>query len=273
MQQARIPAGCGGDCIVNIVVCVKQTPVTTAEKQLDGALLLDRESVDNAMNTYDEVAVEEALRLQEAHGGAVTVLSMGPEEATDTIRKALAMGADRAVLISDEALRGSDVWVSALVLAAAVRKLQPDVLLLGMRSDDAATGVLAGAIAEHLDLPLLTNANKVEIDGTTVRIHRRLVDGYLVQECALPVVLGVTDAINTARYPSLKGIMGAKKKPLDEWSLEDLELDGSAVGLAGSRTKAVAATVPPPRAKGEIIEDTGDAAARIVQFLAARKVV
>ncbi|HWE61719.1 MAG TPA: electron transfer flavoprotein subunit beta/FixA family protein [Chloroflexota bacterium] len=258
---------------MNIVVCVKQTPVTTAEKQLDEALLLDRESVDNAMNTYDEVAVEEALRLQEAHGGTVVVLTMGPDEATDTIRKALAMGADQAALVSDEALHGSDVWASALVLAAAARKLQPDLLLLGMRSDDAATGVLAGALAQHLDLPLLTNANKVEIDGDTVRIQRRLADGYIVQESTMPLVLGVTDAINTARYPSLKGIMGAKKKPLEQWSLADLDIDPATVGLTGSRTKVLAATMPPPRAKGEVFEDKGDAAERIVQFLAARKVV
>jgi electron transfer flavoprotein beta subunit len=261
---------------VNIVVCVKHTPVTTAEKQLDDSLLLDREAVDNAMNTYDEPAVEEALRLQEAHGGSVTFLSMGPDEAIDTLRKALAMAGDRdarAVLVSDDALRGSDLWGTALVLATAARKLQPDILILGLRSDDGATGVLAPAIAQHLDLPLLTNANKVTVEGTTVRIQRRLSDGYAVQEATVPVVLGVTDAINTPRYPSLKGIMGAKKKPLDEWALEDLGIDAGAVGLAGAKTKVIAAVAPPPRAKGKVVEDTGNAAQTIVQFLAERKVV
>lgn len=261
---------------MNIVVCVKHTPVTTAEKQLDGELLLDRESLDNAMNTYDEPAVEEALRLQEAHGGTVTFLCMGPDEAVDTLRKALAMAGDkdaRAILVSDDALRGSDISATALVLATAARKLQPDLIVLGLRSDDGATGVLAPAIAQHLDLPLLTNANKVDLEGSMVRIHRRLSDGYTIQEAAMPVVLGVTDAINTPRYPSLKGIMGAKKKPFEEWELGDLGLDAEAVGLAGSKTRVVAAVAPPPRAKGQVIEDTGDAADRIVEFLAVRKVV
>jgi electron transfer flavoprotein beta subunit len=261
---------------VNIVICVKHTPVTTAEKRLDDELLLDRESVDNAMNTYDEPAVEEALRLQEAHGGTVTFLCMGPEEAIDTLRKALAMAGDkdaRAVLVTDDALRGSDIWATALVLAAAARKLQPDLVMLGMRSDDGATGVLAPAIAQHLELPLLTNANKVELAAPTVRIHRRLSDGYTVQEATMPAVLGVTDAINTPRYPTLKGIMGAKRKPLDQWDLEDLELDASSVGISGSRTKVVSSVAPPPRAKGEVIEDNGNAAERILEFLAARKVV
>jgi electron transfer flavoprotein beta subunit len=261
---------------VNIVVCVKHTPITTADKQLDQTLLLDRESVDNAMNTYDEPAVEEALRLNELHGGSVTFLCMGPDEAVDTLRKALAMAGDRdarAVLVSDDSLRGSDIWSTALVLAAAARKLEPDVLMLGLRSDDGATGVLAPAIAQHLDLPLLTNANKVTIDGSTVRIHRRLSDGYAVQEAAIPVVLGVTDAINTPRYPSLKGIMGAKKKPLDEWTLDDLELTSDSVGQAGAKTRVLAAVAPPPRAKGKIVVDDGNAAQTIVNFLAERKVV
>jgi electron transfer flavoprotein beta subunit len=261
---------------VNIVVCVKHTPVTTAEKRLDADHLLDRESTDNAMNTYDEPAVEEALRLQEAHGGTVTFLSMGPEEAVDSLRKALAMAGDRdarAVLVTDEALRGSDIPATARVLAAAIRRGSPDLVILGMRSDDAATGVLAGALAQQLDLPLLTNANKVLVSGTTIRTHRRLSDGYIVQESSLPAVLGVTDAINTPRYPSLKGIMGAKKKPLEELSLEDLAIDAAAVGMEGAQTSVVAAKAPPPRAKGEVFEDKGDAADRIVQFLAARKVV
>jgi len=258
---------------VNIVVCVKHTPITTAEKRLDSENLLDRENLDNAMNTYDEPGVEEALRLQEQHGATVTVLTMGPDEAVESVRKALAMGADKAVLVSDDAVRGSDVLATARVLAAAARKLQPDLLILGLRSDDGGAGVLAPAIAEHLGLPLLTNANKVTIEGTTVRIHRRLADGYIVQESTMPLVLGITDAINTPRYPSLKGIMGAKKKPFEEWALDDLGIDAASVGLAGSRTKVVTSEAPPPRAKGEVFEDTGDAAQRIAEFLAARKVV
>ncbi|MGH2388307.1 MAG: electron transfer flavoprotein subunit beta/FixA family protein, partial [Chloroflexota bacterium] len=253
---------------MDVVVCVKHTPVSTAEKRLDDDLLLDRESADNAVNTFDEPAIEEGLRLLEANGGTITFAGMGPDEAADSLRKALAMAGDldaRAVLISDDALRGSDLSGTALVMAAAIRKLTPDLVILGLRSDDAGTGVLAGALAEHLDLPLLTNANQVKVEGTTVRTHRRLSDGYIVQESALPVVLGVTDAINTPRYPSLKGIMGAKKKPFTTWALDDLAIEPETVGLAGARTRVLSAETPPPRAKGEIVEDTGDAADRILR--------
>jgi electron transfer flavoprotein beta subunit len=261
---------------MNIVVCVKHTPVTTAEKRLDAQYLLDRENLDNALNTYDEPAIEEALRLQEAQGGSVTFLCMGPDEAVESLRKALAMAGDRdarAVLVADDALRGSDLWGTSLVLAAAARKLKPDLLIFGLRSDDAATGVLAGAVAQRLDLPLLTNANKVMVEGAVARIHRRLPDGYVVQEAPLPLVLGVTDAINTPRYPSLKGIMGAKRKPLEEWGIEDLDLTPEAVGLAGARTRVLGASTPPPRQRGEILTDKGDVEERIVQYLAARKVI
>lgn len=261
---------------MNIVVCVKHTPVSTADKHLDDDLLLDRESVDSAVNTYDEPAIEEGLRLIEAHGGAITFVAMGPDEAVDSLRKALAMAGEadaRSVLITDDALRGSDVWGTALVLAAALSKLQPDLIVLGMRSDDAGTGVLAGAIAQHLDLPLLTHANQVTIEGTAIRTHRRLSEGYIVQECTLPAVLGVTDAINVPRYPSLKGIMGAKKKPFTTWDLDDVEIVPDSVGLSGARTRVLMAVSPPPRAAGEVIPDKGDAAERILSFLAERKLV
>ncbi len=261
---------------MNIVVCVKHTPVSTAEKRLDDDLLLDRENVDSAVNTYDEPAIEEGLRLIEAHGGTITFLSIGPDEAVDSLRKALAMAGEvdaRSVLISDDALRGSDIWGTALVLAAALSKLQPDLIVLGMRSDDAGTGVLAGAVAQHLDLPLLTHANHVTVEETTIRTQRRLSDGYIVQESELPVVLGVTDAINTPRYPSLKGIMGAKKKPFTKWDLDDVEVVPESVGVPGARTRVLLAVSPPPRAKGEVIQDKGDGAERILNFLAERKLV
>jgi electron transfer flavoprotein beta subunit len=261
---------------VNIVVCVKHTPVSTADKHLDDDLLLDRESVDSAVNTYDEPAIEEGLRLIEAHGGTITFLCMGPDEAADSLRKALAMAGEadaRSVLIRDDSLHGSDIWGTALVLAAAVRRLTPDLLVLGMRSDDAGTGVLAGALAQHLDFPLLTHANQVTVEGVTIRTQRRLSDGYIVQECELPVVLGVTDAINTPRYPSLKGIMGSKKKPATTWDLDDLEITAESVGALGARTRVLLAVSPPPRAKGEIVPDKGDGADRILSFLAERKLV
>jgi electron transfer flavoprotein beta subunit len=145
--------------------------------------------------------------------------------------------------------------------------------MLGMRSDDAGTEVLAGALAQQLDLPLLTHANQVTVEDTTIRTHRRLSDGHIVQECVLPVILGVTDAINVPRYPSLKGIMGAKKKPFTQWDLADLDIAPERVGTGGARTRVLLAVSPPPRAKGEVVEDKGDGAERILNFLAERKLI
>lgn len=258
---------------MEIVVCIKQTPVATADKQLDAALLLVRDGIDTTLNAYDEVAVEEALRLKEAHGGSVTVLAMGPEDADDALRKALAMGADRAVLVSDVALRGSDVWVTGLVLAAAISRLSVDLILLGLRTDDAGTGVVAGALAERLGWPLLSNAGKVLIENGRAQIHRRRPDGFAIMDAALPVVVGVTDAINVARYPSLKGIMAAKKKPFERMDLALLQLEPDLVGVQGSLTRSISAIAAPSRSRGAVIEDHGDAAERIVEFLKARKVI
>jgi len=256
---------------VNIVVCVKQTPLATAEKTVMNDGRLDREDTDNAINGYDEVAVEEALRVQEKHGGEVTVLTMGPKDATEAVRKALAMGADKAVMVTDDALEGSDVWVTAHVLAAAIKRLNPDLVLMGMQSDDAATGVAHHGVAEHAGLPALTHTAQLTVEGDTVTTRRRREDGYATLQAKLPALVGVIDVINQPRYPSLKGIMASKKKPVETLSVEDLGLDEGAVGLRGSKTRVVNVDEPEARASGEVYEDKGDAAGRIIEFLIARK--
>ncbi len=258
---------------LNIVVCVKQTPLPTAEKSLLPDGRLDRASTENALSGYDEVAVEEALRVQEQHGGEVTVLTMGPEDASDAVRKALAMGADKAVMITDDALAGSDAWATARVLAAAIPRLNPDLVIMGMQSDDAGTGVLHHGIAERTGLPALTHTAKLTIEGQTVTTHRRREDGYAVLQAQLPAIVGVIDVINQPRYPSLKGIMAAKRKPVETWSAADLGLDPSTVGLEGARTRVVGVDKPQARAAGEVYEDKGDGAQRIIEFLIARKVI
>lgn len=258
---------------LNIVVCVKQTPLPTAEKTLLPDGRLDRGATENALNGYDEVAVEEALRVQEQHGGEVTVLTMGPEDAMDAVRKALAMGADKAVMISDDALAGSDAWGTARVLAAAVKRLQPDLVIMGMQSDDAGTGVVHHALSEHAGLPALTHTAKLTIDGQSVTTHRRREDGYAVLQARLPAIVGVIDVINQPRYPSLKGIMAAKRKPVETLTTADLGIDPATVGLAGARTQVINVEKPAARAAGQVIEDKGDAAERIVEFLIARKVL
>lgn len=258
---------------MNIVVCVKQTPLPTAQKTLRPDGRLDRDAAEKAMSGYDEVAVEEALRVQEQHGGEVTVLTMGPEDASESVRKALAMGVDRAVIVTDDTLAGTDAWGTARVLAAAVKRLSPDLVIMGMQSDDAGTGAVHHALAEHAGLPALTHTARLTIDGGTVITHRRREDGYAVLQAQLPAIVGVIDVINQPRYPTLKGIMGAKRKPVETWTVADLNIDPGTVGLRGARTRVVGTTRPPARAAGEVHEDKGDAAIRIVEFLIARKVL
>jgi electron transfer flavoprotein beta subunit len=259
---------------VDIVVCVKQTPEASTEKRLTPQMRLDRAGAERVINAYDEVALEEALRTQEKHpGSTVTALSMGPPFAEEALRKALAMGADRAVLVTDPALEGSDIWSTGLVLAAVLSRLSPDLVFLGMQSDDASSGLLAGALAERLGLAQLTQTAELSVEGTTVHTHRRRPDGYVALEAQLPVLIGVTDVINTPRYPSIKGIMAAKRKELLTWTLADLGLSPADVGEEGAHTRVVRAVAPPPRGKGEVFSADDDTPRRIADFLAARKLI
>ena len=258
---------------MNIAVCVKQVIDTEAESKLDPSTWrLDR-GVTCILNPYDEYAVEEALRIKEAHGGEVVVVCMGPETATDAVRKALAMGADTAVLVSDPALAGSDAQATAYALAEALKTVQWDLIIFGLRSTDGETGIVPGAVAERLGVPLLSALSKVEIDGNTLNVHRETDQGYVAYQCAAPAVLSVIKGINEPRYPSMKGIMGAKKKPLDAKDAASLGLDTTQVGLSGAKTRVLSARTPEPRKAGVKVEDDGSGATKIADFLAGAKLV
>jgi electron transfer flavoprotein beta subunit len=259
---------------MKIVVLVKQVPDTAADKRLDpDTLAVDRGAVDGLINEMDEFAVEEALQLVEKHGGEVTVVSMGPEDATDAYKKALQMGADKAVFLSDPALAGSDALATSEALAKVLGTLEYDLLILGSEASDARTSLVPALLAERLGLPQLSFASKVEVDGTAIRINRLTDYGHDVVEATLPAVVSVVEKINEPRYPSFKGIMAAKKKPVETLDLAGLGLDAASVGWAGSRSKVVDATVAPPRAKGTIVTDEGNGGVELVEFLATKKFV
>jgi electron transfer flavoprotein beta subunit len=259
---------------MNIVVCVKQVPDTAVERTLKpGAGTLDRETPDGLINELDEYAIEEGLKIAEAHGGEVTILSMGPAKASESIRKALSMGADKAVHVLDDALAGSDALVTSLVLAEALKQTGFDLVILGSESTDARTGVVPAMLAERLGVPQLTLASKVDIDGGVVTVRRVTDDGYAVVTGSLPAVVSVVEKINEPRYPSFKGIMAAKKKPVQTLALADLGVDTGAAGLAGSQSQVSDFAAKPPRAAGQVARDEGDGGTTVAAFLAERKFI
>ena len=259
---------------MKIAVCVKQVPDAAAPKRLDPATKrLDR-SVEGAINPFDVHAVEEALRLQEGGGdGEVVLVSLGPAKAAESLRKALAMGADRVVLISDEGAAGSDLVGTTKALAAALEREGADLVLFGQQSSDSDGAVLWASVAEKLRRPVISQVAELTLADGKVRGKRQTEFGYDVIEAPLPAVVAVSDAINEPRYPSLKGIMGAKSKPQETVTLSDLGVDADAVGEAGKRTEVYAVSDPPPRGDSLKIEDEGDAAQKILDFLAERKLV
>jgi electron transfer flavoprotein beta subunit len=259
---------------MNIVVCVKQVPDTGSERTLRPAdSTVDREGTDALINVLDEYAIEEGLRLAEAHGGEVTILSMGPARASESIRKALSMGADKAVHIVDDGLAGSDAPATSAAIAAALSRIEFDLVILGSESTDARMGVLAAMLAERLGLPQMSLASEVEIDGQVIRIHRQADYGYDKVEASLPAVVSVVEKINEPRYPSFKGIMAAKKKPVETLSLADLGIDPASVGLAASGTEVVSFAQRPARQAGTIVKDDGDGGEKAAEFLAAQKFI
>jgi len=258
---------------VKIVVCMKETPSTTAEKRFGPDMRLERRKEDAIINPFDEYTIEEGLRQQEKHGGEVIVLCMGPATASDTIRKALAMGADSGVLVSDDALAGSDAIGTARVLAAALKKIGFDLALFGSAAADSYGGVVPSAVAELLDMPLLSVASKLEIDGGTAKIQRQAELGYNEVEAATPALVSVVKSINEPRYPSMKGIMQSKKKPIDTWSLADLGLDAATAGAVAAREKALGADKVSTTRKGEVYQGNDGAADRVIAFLVEQKVL
>jgi electron transfer flavoprotein beta subunit len=256
---------------MKIAVCVKHVP--EGHGRIDpGSKRLDR-SGEGALNHFDANAVEEALRLKGDSDSEVVVVSMGPEKAADSLRKTLAMGADRAVLVSDEAAAGSDLVATSKVLAKALEREGADLVLFGQQAGDADGAVLWAAVAERLRRPVVSQAAELSVQDGTLRVKRQTEFGYDVIEAPLPAVVAVSDAINEPRYPSLKGIMGAKKKPSDVVSLADLGLDAGEVGEAGSKTEVLALGDPPPRGDARKIEGDGDAAEAIVEFLAEKRLI
>jgi electron transfer flavoprotein beta subunit len=259
---------------MKIAVCVKQVPEANAPKRIDPRTKrLDR-SGEGALNAFDVHAVEEALRIKEASGeGEVVLVCVGPERAMEVLRKALAMGADRALLVSDDAAAGSDLVATSRLLAAALERESADLVLFGQQASDSDGAVLWAAVADLLRRPLVSQAADLTIAEGRVRAKRQTEFGYDVIGAPLPAVVAVSDAINEPRYPSLKGIMSAKRKPQETMSAADLGLEPEQVGEAGSKTEVLALSDPPARGPSRKIEDDGTAAEKIVEFLAERRLV
>jgi electron transfer flavoprotein beta subunit len=264
---------------MNIVVCVKHVPDATADRQFEADNTVDRVGVDGLLSELDEYAVEQALQIKEkqAEGIEVTVtaLCVGPEGAADAVRKALQMGADAGVHVVDEAIAGSDAIATSLVLAEAIRKIgTPDLIVCGMASTDAGMSVVPAMLSERLGLPQVTFASVIETQGDQIRVKR---DGDAATEvigATLPVVLSVTDQTGEARYPSFKGIMAAKKKPVETLTLGDLGVSADQVGLSVAWSAVEGTEARPPRTAGEIVKDEhGSGAKALAEFLAAKKFI
>jgi len=255
---------------MNVVVLAKYVPNPNGVPEIGDDFLLKREGVEGALDPGDEFGVEAGLQLAEANGGEVTLLSMGPESALSGLRKGLSMGAAKLVLVSDEGLRGADVLVTARVLAAAIKKAEFDVVIAGVESTDGYTGTLPMTLAGLLGVPSVTFARKFEMADGKITIERQTELGYDVVEADLPVVITVTAGATEPRYPTLKGIMQAKSKPVDKFGVGDL-------GLSGDDTtptqKVAAVDAAPEKGAGEIVEDDGSGAEKIAQFLQEAKVI
>jgi electron transfer flavoprotein beta subunit len=256
---------------MKIAVCVKHVPegssrIDPVSKRLD-------RSGEGALNHFDANALEEALRLKGDSDTEVVVVALGPAKAADSLRKALAMGADRALLVSDDGAAGSDLVATSRVLAKALERESADLVLFGQQASDSDGAVLWAAVAERLQRPVVSQAAELSLQDGTMSVKRQTEFGYDVIEAALPAVVAVSDAINEPRYPSLKGIMGAKKKPFDTVSLAELGIDPGEAGEAGSKTQVLALSAPPSRGDARKIEGDGNAAQAIVDFLAEKRLV
>ena len=259
---------------MKIVVLVKQVPDSGAERSLrNDDSTVDRGSANNVINEMDEYAIEEALKLQEAHGGEVVVLTMGPEKASESIRKALSMGPDGAVLITDDALHGSCAVATSKVLAAAIAQQNSDIILCGAESTDGRVQVMPHMLAERLGIAALTGARKLTVDGSTLTIERQTDEGFEVVTASTPALVSVWDTINEPRYPSFKGIMAAKKKPLQTLSLSDLGIAAGDVGFDGATSTVVEHSKRPPRRAGNKVEAGDDGGVKLVEYLVSEKFV
>jgi electron transfer flavoprotein beta subunit len=259
--------------VMNVVVCVKQIPDPAEPGKLEADNTLDR-SGKLILDESDSYGVEMALQLAEASGGGeVTLVSMAPNGETSGLRTALAMGAAKAILVSDDALSGAGALDTAKVLAAAIKRAEPQLVLAATESSDGYTGTVPEQVAALLGLPSITFAKHVEIAGDTVKVQRQTEAGYDQVEAPLPALVSVTAGVVEPRYPSFKGIMAAKSKPVDQLKLADLGIEPSTVGAAGAGQEILAVEEAPARAAGEIVEDDGEGYQRIVSFLEQLKIV
>ena len=259
----------------NIVVLVKQVPDTYSERKLSSAdHTLDRASADAVLDEINERAVEEALLIKERDGGEVTVLTAGPDRATDAIRKALSMGADKAIHLNDPALHGSDSIQTAYALAAALGQIEGvELVIAGNEATDGRVGAVPAIIAEYLGLPHLTHLRKLTLADGKATGERETDEGVFGIEAPLPAIVSVTEKINEPRYPSFKGIMAAKKKPVETKTLADLGVDAGSVGLASATSQVLDFAPRPPKGAGVKVTDEGDGAEKLVGFLAEQKFV
>jgi electron transfer flavoprotein beta subunit len=260
---------------MNIVVLIKQVPDTYSERKLDtSAGVLDRAAADPVLDEITERAVESALQLKEGHGGEVAVVCMGPGQATDAIRKALSMGADRAVHLSDDALAGSCAVQTAHALAQVIKTLDGvDLILAGNVASDGRVAAVPAMVADVLDMPALTHAREVTVDGTSVTVRRETDRGAVVLTAELPAVISVSEKINEPRYPSFKGIMAAKKKPVAQLSIADAGIGAAEVGLAAALTTVTSVAPRPPKNSGEKVADEGDGGSKIAAYLVSQKLI
>jgi len=259
---------------MKIVVLVKQVPDSGAERNLrSDDNTVDRASANNVINEMDEYAIEEALRLREAHGGEVVVLTVGPDRATESIRKALSMGPDSAVHVADDAMHGSCAVATSKVLAAAIGQQEADLIICGAESTDGRVQVLPHMIAERLGIAALTGARKVTVEGSQLTIERQTDEGYEVVTAATPAIVSVWDTINDPRYPSFKGIMAAKKKPLQSLSLADLGVAADEVGASGATSTVVEHSKRPMRHAGNKVDAGDDGGVKLVEYLTSEKFV
>lgn len=256
---------------MNIAVLVKQVPDTYAERRLKDDGTLDRDAGEAVIDEIDSRGVEVALQLAEQHGGEVTVVTMGPERATDALRKALAMGADKAVHLVDEALAGSDAWQTSAALAVALGTVGFDLVITGNEASDGMTGTVPAMLAERLGLPQVTSARKVTVDGTTLSAEKLIDGGYAEVTAPLPALVSVSEKIADPRYPNFKGIMAAKKKPVQTLSAADLGLSNT--GGANAASRVVSSAPKPPREAGQKITDDGTAGSKVAEFLAAERLI
>ena len=262
---------------MNIVVCVKQVP-DVLELKIDPVThTLIREGVSSILNPFDEFAVEEAVRIKEKHGGEVTVVTMGPQQAREALLKCLAMGADRAILLTDRAFAGADTWATSYTLAQAIKRLNYDIILCGKQAIDGDTAQVGPEIAEHLGIPQIAGVKKVEVDPQNRRVtaHRETDEGYEKVESRFPVLLTAIKGLNEPRIPSIMGILTAKKKEIKTMAATDLAEDTSIFGLKGSPTQVLKVFTPEPRSGGVVIQSTDPhaAASQLVEFLASQRII